>query len=225
MRYRTGMRARSSLLLVSMVSSLALASVACGGNKGAPAKTPDGAAASGSDVSGGPDRASLADGSDTSSGNPGTGGTTTTTQLGSGGDLQGAKLGSSSRKEVETKGESGPKPNGPSKEPGRTVSDIQAIIGAHRDEARACYDKGLKDHPGIEGNLDVKWTIDPDGNVTNAEVDSSKSAILEPSVQACVVDVIKKLKFAKSEKGFETRAHYPFDFHPRNAPAKPATAK
>lgn len=101
-------------------------------------------------------------------------------------------------------------------EPGRKREDIQAIVMARREEARACYDKALKDHPGIEGDLDIKWTIDPQGNVADAQLDTTKSQILEPSVSNCIIDVIKKIKFAPSQKGFETRAHYPFNFHPRN---------
>jgi hypothetical protein len=151
--------------------------------------------------------------------------TTTTTAIPEKGELTGVKLGSSSRQEIETKGEGGPKPGGPSTEPGRTRQDIQTIVGSHRDEARACYDKGLESHPGIEGDLMVKWVIDPQGNVTDVAVDVSKSQILEKSVHDCVIGVIKKLRFASSGKGFETRASYPFNFHPRKGPAKPAGAK
>ena len=60
---------------------------------------------------------------------------TTTTALGNNGDLQGAKLSSSSHKEIETKGDGGaPKPVlGKSDEPGRNRDDIRAIILSHRD--------------------------------------------------------------------------------------------
>lgn len=208
------MRARTPWFLAVFTSSVTvLAAMACGG--GTEAKAPTG----GPEASSRPEAtAEAATGSGPSGPSEGSG-TTTTMQLGDAGDLQGAKLGSSSRKEVETKGEGGPKPPpGGSQEPGRTAKDIQAIIGARRDEARACYDRGLRDHPGIEGDLDVKWKIDPQGNVTDAEVDTMKSQILEPGVGGCIVDIIKKIKFAPSAKGFETRAHYPFNFHPRNAP-------
>jgi outer membrane biosynthesis protein TonB len=97
---------------------------------------------------------------------------------------------------------------------GRSIPDIQAILASHRDEARACYDNALVAHPGIEGNLDVRWTIDPGGNVTDAELDTSRSEIVEPAVVNCVVAIVKKLHFNVSTKGFETKAHYPFNFHP-----------
>lgn len=203
-------------VVVSLGSFATLLALACGG--GNEAKSPSGPAAS---------SATPATSSSSASAAPGSGGqtTTTTTQLGDAGDLQGAKLGSSSRTEIESKGEGTPKPAPGSSEQGRGVKDLQAIIGARRDEARACYDKGLKDHPGIEGDLDIKWVIDPQGNVANAEVDTTKSQILEPSVGTCVIEIIKKIKFAPSPKGHETRAHYPFNFHPRNTPSKADAGK
>jgi len=98
---------------------------------------------------------------------------------------------------------------------GRSQVDLQAIIASRRDEARACYDNALAAHPGIEGNVDIRWTIDPAGNVADAAVDTSHSDILEPSVGNCLIALVKKIHFNASAKGFETKAHYPFNFHPR----------
>ena len=67
-------------------------------------------------------------------------------------------------------------------EPGRSVKDIQVIVQAHRDDARACYDQAQQAHPDptMKGNLDVKWTIDPTGKVTEISVDDSRSDIHDP---------------------------------------------
>ncbi len=209
------LRTAPSFVLATLCSSTVMLAFACGGSE---AKSPANAASSAEPTpSSGPASAKPQESG---------GGTTTTLQLGDAGDLQGAKLGTSSRTEIETKSEGTPKPTPGSSEPGRSPKDLQTIIGgARRDEARACYDKGLKDHPGMEGDLDIKFVIDPQGNVTSAEVDSTKSQILDPGVGNCVIDVIKKIKFAASAKGHETRAHYPFNFHPRNTPAKADAGK
>lgn len=142
--------------------------------------------------------------------------TTTTLTLADGGNLTGTKLESSST--VTVINDAGvrdaaldPKVH----DPGRTPQDIQTIITVRRDEARACYDAALKAHPGIEGNLDIKWTIDPKGNVTETAIDDGKSDIHEAGVGKCIGDIIKKIKFAESPRGVETHAHYPFNFHPR----------
>jgi len=97
---------------------------------------------------------------------------------------------------------------------GRTVTDLQAIVAAHRAEARACYDAALPNHPGVEGTIDVRWTIDPSGKVTDIDIDTSHSELVEPAVANCVMAVIKKIQFNASAGGFETKTHYPFNFHP-----------
>lgn len=219
-----------------MCSSLfVVLAVACGGDNkeaktgGASSSSSSGDPASSSGASSGGAGSSSGDPASSSSGasggsSSGGGGGTTTTQLGDGGDLQGAKLGGSVHTTTESKGDAGPKSThgGSANEPGRTAGDIKTIVSARRDEARACYDKALAAHPGIEGDIDIRWVIDPQGNVTDASVDTSKSQILEPSVGTCIIDVIKKIKFAASAKGYETRAHYPFNFHPKTFTAKDA---
>jgi hypothetical protein len=104
------------------------------------------------------------------------------------------------------------------REPGRGIADIRALVVAHRDEARACYEKALADHPGLEGDLVVEWTIDPKGKVSRASVDAARSQIAEPTAVACVVEVIRRIPFSPSPGGYETTAHYPFNFHPRRTP-------
>lgn len=187
--------------------------VACSGG----GATPDPKTAASSGATGTTEGSSGATGPGSSSGATGqSSGTTTTTALPEGGELQGAKLGSSTHTEVETKGDGGPKAGaGHQQEPGRKREDIQTIVMSHRDEARACYDKGLQKHPGIEGDLVMAFKIDPEGKVTEATLDTSKSSITEKDVGDCIADVIKKIKFAPSKGGFETRANYPFNFHPK----------
>ncbi|MEO7109191.1 MAG: AgmX/PglI C-terminal domain-containing protein [Polyangiaceae bacterium] len=141
--------------------------------------------------------------------------TTTTTTLGSGSDLSGTKLTTASSSTVQTADSSAPTPGPHQQEPGRSVTDIRTIVMSHRDEARKCYDDNLQMYPGVEGDLDVKFTIDPKGTVTDAAVNDDKSSIHAAGIGSCVVGVIKKIHFAESAKGFETRAHYPFNFHPK----------
>jgi hypothetical protein len=192
------------LLAVAAIALAPLAVAACGGGQGNPV-TPAGSAAGAGSAA--PADSSVPDAGPT---------TTTTTTLGSGGDLQGAKL-QQTTTVASTTGSAAPASSGPhTHDPGRGAADIRAIVVAHRDEARACYDKALKDHPGIEGDLVVQWTIDPKGVVTAVSEDTSRSQITEPSVVACVVKIIQGIQFAASPGGFETKAFYPFNFHPRH---------
>jgi hypothetical protein len=116
-------------------------------------------------------------------------------------------------------------PRGPHpSEAGRGVKDIQVIVQAHRDQARACYDDAQRANPDptMKGNLDIQWTIDPTGKVTDAALDDSRSDIHDKGIAQCVIGVIKEIHFAVSAKGFETRAHYPFNFNPKNVVTRPS---
>jgi hypothetical protein len=194
-------------LALAVLGPLSFAAFACGGGgaEADGAKSP-GALSSGPPVDGGP--VSEADATQS----------TTTVSLPDGGDLQGAKL--SEVHTVASSSASAAPPRGPhAHEAGRQPEDIRAIVMARRDEARACYDSAVKDHPGIEGDLVIQWTIDPKGNVTQTSLDTSRSQIVEPTVVACVSDIIKKVQFAPSPGGYETKAFYPFNFHPHHGGA------
>ncbi|HEY6460419.1 MAG TPA: AgmX/PglI C-terminal domain-containing protein [Polyangiaceae bacterium] len=147
--------------------------------------------------------------------------TTTTTTLGANNDLQGAKL-TTTTTVASTTGSSAPPPKGPhTHEPGRSQADLHAIMTAHRDEARACYDAALPNHPGIQGDLVIQFTIDPKGAVTRVSQDTGRSQITEPGVVGCVVNVIKRIQFAASPGGYETMASFPYNFMPRKAQTTP----
>lgn len=112
-------------------------------------------------------------------------------------------------------------------EPGRTGDDIQAMVVANRDKARACYDKAEATHQGIEGDITIGFVIDPKGVVKDVAVDPARTNLPDNNVGPCIVDVIRQLKFPASPKGLESKASYPFNFHPKTkayapvAPPKP----
>lgn len=150
--------------------------------------------------------------------------TTTTLMLSDAGELQGTKLQSSGSLTMQASADAGASPSGAgaaSGEAGRRPDDIATIIKTHRDEFRACYDAALKDHPKLKGNIDLEWVMDPKGNVSRAGLVEAKSDIKEPVVVDCMVKALKAIKWAPSAKGFETKAHYPFNFNPGGAPKKP----
>jgi hypothetical protein len=178
---------------------LSLALSACGGGQVSPAAPAAEAPATGSGVDAGTvatpptGRDSGSSGSSAGAASPGPGGTAEP-------DIDAGRL--------------GPRAH----DPGRGPADIRAIVVAHRDEARACYDQSLSAHPGIEGDLMIHWVIDPKGVVSQVASDAARSQILEPSLVACIAEILMKLQFAPSQRGFETKAFYPFNFHPRHPP-------
>lgn len=109
-----------------------------------------------------------------------------------------------------------PPADGPKGEAGRRAEDIQAAVKAKRPTARACYDEAQKKTPTLEGDITIAWTIDPQGKITEARVDPTGSTITDETLGKCLVAVIQTLSFPASAGGKETRARYPFNFHPKS---------
>jgi hypothetical protein len=101
--------------------------------------------------------------------------------------------------------------------PDRDLNDIVKTVSANRGLFRACYDKALKAHPGIEGKFVLKFAIKPDGTVKSVDVDLSKSQIRTEDMINCALQAGRGLKFAESATGMQSAASYPFDFHPKAA--------
>jgi hypothetical protein len=101
--------------------------------------------------------------------------------------------------------------------PDRDVNDIAQTVSTNRGLFRACYEKSLKLHPGIEGKFVVKFAIKPDGTVKSVDVDLSKSQIRTEDMINCALQAGRGLKFAPSATGMQSAASYPFDFHPKAA--------
>ena len=159
----------------------------------------------------------------TAAGSAGAGGptTTTTTTLGAGGDLQGAKLGSTTTV-ASTTGSAAPPTRGPhTHDIGRGPADLRAIMAAHRDEARACYDAALRATRACRATWSSSGRSTRRATCTQVSQDTERSQITEPTIVGCVVNVIKKIQFATSPGGFETKAFYPFNFHPRHTTTPP----
>ena len=78
----------------------------------------------------------------------------------------------------------------------------------HTAEVRACYDKELARHPGLEGKVIATFTIDAAGAV----IDSKATGL--PVVADCVAGVIRTLRFPPNGKG-SVVVNYPFVFTPR----------
>jgi TonB family protein len=101
----------------------------------------------------------------------------------------------------------------------RGKREIQQVMIDNRDKVRACYDAALAQNPGIAGDLVVDFTIDPRGDVKQAEVNWSQSEIHIPELDTCAADAVRSLKFPPSSRGLESKVSYPFNFNPPRQPA------
>jgi hypothetical protein len=99
---------------------------------------------------------------------------------------------------------SSPKPaTTPSEPAGRSLEDISKVIGEHKPETRACAGSAT-------GRVIINFKIDKDGTVTEADQGMQENQIADAAVVSCLTDVIKKIKFAPSDK--TTRAYHQFEF-------------
>jgi hypothetical protein len=95
---------------------------------------------------------------------------------------------------------------------GRGKDDIMAQVTAHKKEARACYDKQASKNPKLEGDVAIKWVADPEGKITNVEVDPAQTNVGDETIGKCVIDVVKTFTFPASAKKVETHMQYKWNF-------------
>jgi TonB family protein len=122
--------------------------------------------------------------------------------------------GSDEKWEGEEKAVAAGTPVARTKEETRTTPVIQETIKANRQPIRDCYDKGRKEIGDLKGTMTIKFTLDPDGAVKQAELVLDKSDIKAPAVVNCAIAALKKIKFPPSSRGMDTTVNYPFDFKP-----------
>jgi TonB family protein len=101
----------------------------------------------------------------------------------------------------------------------RSLDDYRKIIQDNRDKFRRCYEVSLKAHPGIKGNVTLKFILTPKGEVKEAFIDKSASEITEADLETCMVAVLKTLSFPPSKRGMESTVRYPFNFNPHSSSA------
>jgi len=96
----------------------------------------------------------------------------------------------------------------------RSIADYQAVVQANRDKFRTCYDASLAAHPGIKGQVTLKFVLKPDGTIKEGGIDKGASEITEDDLDRCLMNVLKTLQFPKSKRGMESTIRYPFNFKP-----------
>jgi hypothetical protein len=89
---------------------------------------------------------------------------------------------------------------------------IRRVVRRHLNEVRYCYEQALVVHPSLSGRLVVQFTIAPTGRVLVSMLQSSTLSL--PSVEACVVQAVKRWEFPQPERGGLARVSYPFQLTP-----------
>ncbi len=87
---------------------------------------------------------------------------------------------------------------------------IQRIVRRHMSEVRACYERGLRERPGLAGRVIVRFVISPSGAVQGATVESS--TLEAPAVDGCIAAATLRWMFPEPEGGGIVTVTFPFVF-------------
>jgi TonB family protein len=94
---------------------------------------------------------------------------------------------------------------------GRSRASIQRVVMQNMAALRYAYNRRLRDKPGLNGKITVKFAIDEYGKVIFAQV--VESTMDDSELERTVVDRVKSWNFDKIDKpGDVTEVVYPFVF-------------
>jgi hypothetical protein len=93
------------------------------------------------------------------------------------------------------------------------VHELERFVRDRLDHVEACYASSLEKQPTLEGRLEIRFAIHPDGSITN--VVSSSDTLGGPELAGCVVRVVAAWKspFRPTEQ-----VSVVYRFHLRAAP-------
>jgi len=94
---------------------------------------------------------------------------------------------------------------------GRTDEEIQIVFDRYKASLYRLYNRELRKDPTLRGQLVLRLTIEPDGSVSMAELQSSD--MNAPALAQQVVDRVKTFDFGAKDVGAMTII-YPIDFLP-----------
>ncbi len=97
----------------------------------------------------------------------------------------------------------------------RTQQVIASVVVRNREKIRACYELERAKDPSLRGTLTLHFTLDPQGNVVQANVVPERSTLQRPSLHECALSALRTIAFPPSSRGFESQVNYPFDFKPQ----------
>jgi hypothetical protein len=87
---------------------------------------------------------------------------------------------------------------------------IQRIVRQNFGRFRLCYENGLRSNPNLQGSVNVRFTIDRSGGVSDV---ANGGSDLEGATTGCVVNTFRGLAFPAPEDGL-VKVVYPLRFSP-----------
>ena len=91
---------------------------------------------------------------------------------------------------------------------------VVSMIRGRQSAFRRCYETSLRNNPTLAGRVAVRFTIMPQGNVTNASATENSTG--DAALASCVVGVVRRLRWREGPDGGSVTFSYPFIFAPQN---------
>lgn len=110
----------------------------------------------------------------------------------------------------DSAGDDRPLANGPG--PSRTDEEIQIVFDRHKAELYRIYNRQLRVDPTLRGKMVLRITIEPDGTVSFAKVESTD--LKSPTLSADIVARVRLFNFGAKEGVAPLTILYPIDFLP-----------
>ncbi|MBB3059626.1 AgmX/PglI C-terminal domain-containing protein [Microbulbifer rhizosphaerae] len=96
--------------------------------------------------------------------------------------------------------------------PSRTDEEIQIVFDRYKASLYRIYNRELRNNPALQGKMVLKITIEPDGSVSLAQVESSDMD--SPTLNSKIVARVKRFNFGPKEGVPTITILYPIDFLP-----------
>lgn len=103
-------------------------------------------------------------------------------------------------------------PGDPGVSGGLTAQEIMAVIRAHLNEIRHCYEQLLQRSPSASGKIAVEFVVALGGNVSGVRV--TEASLNDSVMRGCVTGRIQRWAFPKPRGGQPVTVNYPFVFNP-----------
>lgn len=96
--------------------------------------------------------------------------------------------------------------------PSRTDEEIQIVFDRYKASLYRIYNRELRNNPALQGKMVLKITIEPDGSVSLAQVESSDMD--SPTLNSKIVARVKRFNFGPKAGVPTITILYPIDFLP-----------
>jgi TonB family protein len=88
---------------------------------------------------------------------------------------------------------------------------IAKVVRSRKRMVQDCYERELKRNPGLSGKIEIEFTIDANGRISEAFVASNRMG--SDAVGDCIISRLKRWRFPKPDGGSVT-VNFPFIFTP-----------